>query len=74
MTVTNDIEKLLYVEGDLQVEVVESRRFSLRVDPTYARLSAGMRSERIPVAPTVSLSTTSATPSVSRTSWSARSY
>ncbi len=32
------------VDGELQVEVVESRRFSLRVDPTYARLSAGMRS------------------------------
>ncbi|HEX2193732.1 MAG TPA: RNA polymerase factor sigma-54 [Candidatus Limnocylindria bacterium] len=32
------------VDGELQVEVVESRRFSLRVDPIYARLSAGMRS------------------------------
>jgi RNA polymerase sigma-54 factor len=32
------------VDGELQVEVVESRRFALRVDPTYARLSAGMRS------------------------------
>ena len=32
------------VDGELRVEVVESRRFSLRVDPTYARLSAGMRS------------------------------
>ena len=31
------------VDGELQVEVVESRRFSLRVDPTYARLSAGLR-------------------------------
>jgi RNA polymerase sigma-54 factor len=32
------------VDGELLVEVVESRRFALRVDPTYARLSAGMRS------------------------------
>jgi RNA polymerase sigma-54 factor len=32
------------VDGELQVEVVESRRFGLRVDPIYARLSAGMRS------------------------------
>lgn len=32
------------VDGELKVEVVESRRFTLRVDPTYARLSAGMRS------------------------------
>jgi RNA polymerase sigma-54 factor len=32
------------VDGELEVEVVESRRFALRVDPTYARLSAGMRS------------------------------
>lgn len=32
------------VDDELQVEVVESRRFALRVDPTYARLSAGMRS------------------------------
>lgn len=32
------------VDGELTVEVVESRRFTLRVDPTYARLSAGMRS------------------------------
>jgi RNA polymerase sigma-54 factor len=32
------------MDGELQVEVVESRRFALRVDPTYARLSAGMRS------------------------------
>jgi RNA polymerase sigma-54 factor len=32
------------VDGEIQVEVVESRRFSLRVDATYARLSAGMRS------------------------------
>lgn len=32
------------VDGELEVEVVESRRFSLRVDSTYARLSAGMRS------------------------------
>ncbi|HYM53434.1 MAG TPA: RNA polymerase factor sigma-54 [Candidatus Dormibacteraeota bacterium] len=32
------------VDGELEVEVVESRRFSLRVDGTYARLSAGMRS------------------------------
>jgi RNA polymerase sigma-54 factor len=32
------------VDGELQVEVVESRRFALRVDPMYARLSAGMRS------------------------------
>jgi RNA polymerase sigma-54 factor len=32
------------IDGELQVEVVESRRFALRVDPTYARLSAGMRS------------------------------
>jgi RNA polymerase sigma-54 factor len=32
------------VDGELQIEVVESRRFSLRVDGTYARLSAGMRS------------------------------
>lgn len=32
------------VDGELQIEVVESRRFSLRVDQTYARLSAGMRS------------------------------
>jgi RNA polymerase sigma-54 factor len=32
------------VDGEITVEVVESRRFSLRVDPTYARLSAGMRS------------------------------
>jgi RNA polymerase sigma-54 factor len=31
------------VDGELEVEVVESRRFALRVDPTYARLSAGMR-------------------------------
>ncbi len=31
-------------DGELMVEVVESRRFSLRVDPIYARLSAGMRS------------------------------
>jgi RNA polymerase sigma-54 factor len=31
------------VDGEIQVEVVESRRFSLRVDATYARLSAGMR-------------------------------
>ena len=31
------------VDGELEVEVVESRRFSLRVDSTYARLSAGMR-------------------------------
>jgi RNA polymerase sigma-54 factor len=31
------------VDGELLVEVVESRRFALRVDPTYARLSAGMR-------------------------------
>jgi RNA polymerase sigma-54 factor len=31
------------VDGELQVEVVESRRFALRVDPTYARLSAGLR-------------------------------
>jgi RNA polymerase sigma-54 factor len=31
------------VDGELQVEVVESRRFGLRVDPTYARLSAGLR-------------------------------
>jgi RNA polymerase sigma-54 factor len=30
-------------DGELLVEVVESRRFALRVDPTYARLSAGMR-------------------------------
>jgi RNA polymerase sigma-54 factor len=36
---------LIRVADDgLAVEVVESRRFSLRVDPTYARLSAGMRS------------------------------
>jgi RNA polymerase sigma-54 factor len=32
------------VDGELQIEVVESRRFSLQVDATYARLSAGMRS------------------------------
>jgi RNA polymerase sigma-54 factor len=32
------------IDHELTVEVVESRRFSLRVDPTYARLSAGMRS------------------------------
>ena len=32
------------IDGELTVEVVESRRFSLRVDPIYARLSAGMRS------------------------------
>lgn len=32
------------IDGELTVEVVESRRFTLRVDPTYARLSAGMRS------------------------------
>jgi RNA polymerase sigma-54 factor len=32
------------VDGELEVEVVESRRCALRVDPTYARLSAGMRS------------------------------
>jgi RNA polymerase sigma-54 factor len=32
------------IDHELMVEVVESRRFSLRVDPTYARLSAGMRS------------------------------
>jgi RNA polymerase sigma-54 factor len=32
------------VDGELLVEVVESRRFALRVDPTYAHLSAGMRS------------------------------
>jgi RNA polymerase sigma-54 factor len=31
------------IDGELTVEVVESRRFALRVDPTYARLSAGMR-------------------------------
>ena len=31
-------------DGELTVEVVESRRFSLRIDPIYARLSAGMRS------------------------------
>ena len=31
------------IDGELMVEVVESRRFALRVDPTYARLSAGMR-------------------------------
>jgi RNA polymerase sigma-54 factor len=31
------------VDGELEVEVVESRRFSLRLDGTYARLSAGMR-------------------------------
>jgi RNA polymerase sigma-54 factor len=31
-------------DGELNVEVVESRRFTLRLDPTYARLSAGMRS------------------------------
>jgi RNA polymerase sigma-54 factor len=31
------------VDGELEVEVVESRRFSLKVDGTYARLSAGMR-------------------------------
>jgi RNA polymerase sigma-54 factor len=32
------------VDGQIEVEVVESRRFSLRVDATYARLSAGLRS------------------------------
>ena len=32
------------LDGELTIEVVESRRFSLRVDPIYARLSAGMRS------------------------------
>jgi RNA polymerase sigma-54 factor len=32
------------IDHEMTVEVVESRRFSLRVDPTYARLSAGMRS------------------------------
>jgi RNA polymerase sigma-54 factor len=32
------------VDGELEVEVVESRRFALRVEPMYARLSAGMRS------------------------------
>lgn len=31
------------VDGELAVEVVESRRFSLRVEPTYARLSAQLR-------------------------------
>jgi RNA polymerase sigma-54 factor len=31
------------IDGEIVVEVVESRRFSLRVDPTYSRLSAGLR-------------------------------
>jgi RNA polymerase sigma-54 factor len=31
------------VDGELTVEVVESRRFSLRVEPTYARLSSALR-------------------------------